>query len=142
MLFFLALSLSLSLSFSPHGADTTVPSALHLFNKDLLCSRTLIQNTHTHTSRLPLVADRGEKRKKKKRKKTVRDVELETLAASLCQLALLTGERRESRRESAGTQRWECQLRPPLPPCGTLGRADSSSATIINLSHTRVFLLL
>ena len=68
MLFFLALSLSLSLSFSPHGADTTVPSALHLFNKDLLCSRTLIQNTHTHTSRLPLVADRGKKEEKEEKK--------------------------------------------------------------------------
>lgn len=42
-------SLFSSLSFSPHGGDTTVPSALHLFNKDLLCSKTLIQGAHTHS---------------------------------------------------------------------------------------------
>lgn len=45
-----------SLSFPPHGGDTTVPSALHLFNKDLLCSKTLIQSVctqaETHTSHL------------------------------------------------------------------------------------------
>ena len=45
-----------SLSFPPHRGDTTVPSALHLFNKDLLCSETLIQSVctqaETHTSHL------------------------------------------------------------------------------------------
>lgn len=69
--FFLLYSLFFSLSFSPHGGDTTVPSALHLFNKDLLCSKTLIHSahtlthtlTHTHTSRLLLVTGRKMKKK-------------------------------------------------------------------------------
>lgn len=93
--FFLLYSLFFSLSFSPHGGDTTVPSALHLFNKDLLCSKTLIHSahtlthtlthTHTHTSRLLLVT--GRKRKKKK----VRD--WKRLALSLSTLTLMRGER-------------------------------------------------
>lgn len=97
--FFLLFSLSFSLSFSPHGGDTTVPSALHLFNKDLLCSKTLIQNTHAHThtitnththtrrSRLLLVTGREEKKKRSE------GCGIGNAWRSLCQLSLWREER-------------------------------------------------
>lgn len=92
----LLFSLYFSLSFPPHGGDTTVPSALHLFNKDLLCSKTLIQSSHrhakTHTSRLRLVTGR-------EREKKVRDVGLGALGA------LFVNSHSNEKRER--------------PPCGT-----------------------
>lgn len=135
--FFLLFSLSFSLSFSPHGGDTTVPSALHLFNKDLLCSKTLIQNTHAHThtitnththtrrSRLLLVTGREEKKKK------VRDVGLETLGALFVNSH--SDERRESRLAHRGRNANYGLL------CLHVAHAHTPTrwfgATIINLSY-------
>ena len=109
--FSLSFSFSLSpssLSFPPHGGDTTVPSALHLFNKDLLCSKTLIQNTHTHihthTLSLSLSLSHththahispSSRHRPRKGKKKVRDVGLETLGALFVNSH--SDERRESR---------------------------------------------
>lgn len=100
--FFLLFSLSFSLSFSPHGGDTTVPSALHLFNKDLLCSKTLIQNTHAHTHTITNTHTHthtqispSSRHRPRREKKKVRDVGLETLGALFVNSH--SDERRESR---------------------------------------------
>ena len=101
-----------SLSFPPHRGDTTVPSALHLFNKDLLCSETLIQSVctqaETHTSHLFFFFFFLSRHRLQKRKK-VRDVGLEMLCA------LFVNSRSNKEDEPAGTHRQERQLRPPLP---------------------------
>lgn len=104
-----------SLSSSPHGGDTTVPSALHLFNKDLLCSETLIRSvrTHaeTHTSRLLFFFFFRHRLQKKKKSE---GCGIGNAWRALCQLSL-----QQEEEEPAGTQRQGCQLRPRLPSCHT-----------------------
>lgn len=77
-----------------------MPSALHLFNKDLLCSKTLIQGAHTHSrartnTHLAFFSSQAANGKKK-----VRDVGLETLGA-----LFVNSHSDERREEPAGTQR-------------------------------------
>lgn len=99
-----------SLCFPPHGRDATVPSALHLFNKDLLCSKTLIQSVctqaETHTSHLFFLFFFVTDCKREKSE----GCGIGNAWRALCQLSL-----QQEGDEPAGTQRQECQLRPPLP---------------------------
>lgn len=105
-----------------------MPSALHLFNKDLLCSETLIRSvrTHaeTHTSRLLFFFFvTGCKKKKEK----VRDVGLETLGA------LFVNSRSNKRRKRRLARRGRNANYGLVCLRVTLARTDTG--TIINLSH-------
>lgn len=123
-----------SLSFPPHGGDTTVPSALHLVNKDLLCSETLIQSVctqaETHTSHLGffffllvffLVA--GCKREKSE------GCGIGNALRALCQLSL-----QQEEDEPAGTQR---QHTPITAASAVVSHSHApAQVQLSHLSHT------
>lgn len=102
-----------------------MPSALHLFNKDLLCNETLIQSVctqaETHTSHLLFFSFFHHSAAKEGKK--VRDVGLEVLGALFV----------NSRSNKRGTSRLARRGR--SANSGLLCLGGASAATLLNLSH-------